>query len=120
MASIVPALRATRVPPISAVREGSAPERPAPAASRTPPSRSSSRSLALIAAGLFGGVMIALTFSVGVLALFVGIAMLAPRMVKPLASLVGYPAARLGGARAGSPARTRCATRAARRRQPRR
>ncbi len=42
--------------------------------------------------------MIALTFSVGVLALFVGIAMLAPRLVKPLASLVGAPAARLGGA----------------------
>ena len=55
-------------------------------------------SLALIAVGLFGGVMIALTFSVGVLALFVGIAMLAPRLVKPLASLVGAPAARLGGA----------------------
>ena len=41
--------------------------------------------------------MVALTFSVGVLGLFVGIAMLAPRLVKPLASVVGFPAARLGG-----------------------
>jgi putative ABC transport system permease protein len=99
VASIVPALRATRVPPISAVREGSAPE-----ASSGPLRKPYAAvavvasSLALIAAGLFGGVMIALTFSVGVLALFVGIAMLAPRLVKPLASLVGAPAARLGGA----------------------
>ena len=51
VASIVPALRATRVPPISAVREGAAPRsgRPAPQAVRRA-SRSSRRSLALIAA----------------------------------------------------------------------
>ena len=33
----------------------------------------------------------------GVLALFVGVAMLAPRLVRPLAALVGTPSARLGG-----------------------
>ena len=112
VASIVPALRATRVPPISAVREGAAPE--ASSGPRRKPYAAVAvvvSSLALIAAGLFGGVMIALTFSVGVLALFVGIAMLAPRLVKPLASLVGTPAARSAAHRAGSPARTRCATR---------
>jgi putative ABC transport system permease protein len=98
VASIVPALRATRVPPISAVREGSAPEASS-GQGRKPYAAIAvvAGSLALIGAGLFGGVMIALTFSVGVLALFVGIAMLAPRLVKPLASVVGYPAARLGG-----------------------
>ena len=89
VASIVPALKATRVPPISAVREGSRPRRhrPGPQALR----RDRGRRLLAGAdrAGLFGGVMIALTFSVGVLALFVGIAMLAPRLVKPLATLVG-------------------------------
>ena len=98
VASIVPALRATRVPPISAVREG------ATAETSSRPGRKPYAgiavvgvSLALIAAGLFGGVMLALTFSVGVLALFVGIAMLAPRMMKPLVTLVGLPAARFGG-----------------------
>ena len=98
IASIVPALKATRVPPISAVREGST------ATTSTGPGRKPYAgiavvgfSLALIAAGLFGGVMIALTFSVGVLALFVGIAMLAPRLMKPLATFVGFPAARFGG-----------------------
>jgi putative ABC transport system permease protein len=97
VASIVPALRATRVPPISAVREGSAPEAGGPGRKPYAGIAVVVSSLALISAGLFGGVMIALTFSVGVLGLFVGIAMLASRLVKPLASVVGYPAARLGG-----------------------
>jgi putative ABC transport system permease protein len=98
VASIVPALRATRVPPISAVREGSTAAMSS-ASDRKPYAGLAvvGFSLALIAAGLFGGVMVALTFSVGVLALFVGIAMLAPRLMKPLATVVGLPAARLGG-----------------------
>ncbi len=98
VASIVPALRATRVPPISAVREGSSPEATGPGRKPYAGVAVVTGSLALIAAGLFGGVVVALTFSVGVLGLFVGIAMLASRIVKPLASVVGFPAARLGGA----------------------
>ena len=98
VASIVPALRATRVPPISAVREGSA---ATPAAG---PARGLA-ALVIVAAGagadrrsaLFGGVLLGLTLVVGVLELFVGIAMLAPQLVKPLAAVVGLPAARLGG-----------------------
>ena len=35
---------------------------------------------------------------VGVLALFVGVAMLSSRLVKPLVRLVGIPARRIGGA----------------------
>ena len=100
VASIVPALRATRVPPISAVREGSTatvsgPERKPVAALLV-----IAFSLASLAIGLFGGVsggLIALTLGVGVLSLFVGIAMFASRLVKPLASVVGLPAARFGG-----------------------
>jgi putative ABC transport system permease protein len=101
VASIVPARRATRVPAISAVREGSA------AAMAAGPERGPFRglvvvgvSLASIGLGLFGGVsggLVALTLGVGVLALFVGIAMLASHLVKPIAALVGLPAARLGG-----------------------
>lgn len=101
VASIVPALRATRVPPISAVREGSS-ATPSGAPARKPYAATTvtAVSLALLAIGLFGGVgggLVALTLGAGVLALFVGIAMLAPRLVKPLASLVGLPASRLGG-----------------------
>jgi putative ABC transport system permease protein len=101
VASIVPARRATRVPAISAVREGSA------ATLAGGPERGPLRglvvvgvSLASIGLGLFGGVgggLVALTLGVGVLALFVGIAMLASHLVKPIAALVGLPAERLGG-----------------------
>jgi putative ABC transport system permease protein len=101
VASIVPARRATRVPPITAVREGAAPEaaqrrkRPYGAIGTV------SASLAMLALGLFGGVaggLVALLLGVGVLSLFIGIAMLAPRLVKPIAALVGLPASRLAGA----------------------
>jgi putative ABC transport system permease protein len=96
VASIVPARRATRVAPISAVREGAT----AVSAADRGPRRGlivTGVALASIAAGLFGGVMLGITLPVGVLALFVGIAMLAPWLVKPLAALVGLPADRLGG-----------------------
>jgi putative ABC transport system permease protein len=100
VASVVPALRATRVPPISAVREGSTATQAGPG--RKPYSAAAvvGVSLASLGIGLFGGVsggLVALTLAVGVLTLFVGIAMLAPRLVKPIAALVGLPAARLGG-----------------------
>jgi putative ABC transport system permease protein len=101
LASIVPARRATRVPPIAAVREGS----------QLPPSRLAAHSLTLglgvtgtsvaaIAAGVFadvGGGLMALLLGVGVIGLFLGIALLAPRLVKPLARVVGLPARRAGG-----------------------
>ena len=101
VASIVPALRATRVPPISAVREGSS-ATPSGGSGRKPYAGliTTGIALALLGIGLFGGVaggLVALSLGVGVLMLFVGIAMLAPRLVKPIASLVGLPAAKLGG-----------------------
>ena len=122
VASIVPALRATRVPPISAVREGSS-ATPSGGSGRKPYAGliTTGIALALLGIGLFGGVaggLVALTLVVGVLMLFVGIAMLAPRLVKPIASLVGLPAARSAARPAGSPARTRSATPGARPRRP--
>ena len=57
-------------------------------------------SLAAISLGIFGGASggaVALLLGVGVLGLFAGIAMLAPRMVKPLARIVGWPVKRAGG-----------------------
>ena len=53
-----------------------------------------------------------LGIGLGALGLFIGLAAIAPRLVRPLAHLVGLPAARLGGAPAGSRRRTRSATRA--------
>ena len=96
VASIVPALRATRVPPISAVREGATSStgqrRLAPGLVTT------GIALGALALALFGGVsggLVALLLGVGVLTLFVGIALLAPRVVKPLAYVVGAPFGRL-------------------------
>jgi putative ABC transport system permease protein len=102
LATIVPARRATRVPPIAAVREGS----------ELPPSRLAAHSLkaglavtgasvAAIAVAVFAsgvsGALVGLLLGVGVISLFLGIALLAPRLVKPLARVVGLPARRAGG-----------------------
>ena len=102
LASILPALRATRVPPIAAVREGST----------LPASRFAAHSLktavvviaasvVAICVGIFAGGLgttaVMLLLGVGVLALFVGVALAAPHMVKPLTRLVGLPARRGGG-----------------------
>ena len=102
LATIVPARRATRVPPIAAVREGS----------ELPPSRMAAHSLkaglavtgasvaaiavAVFASGLSGG-LVGLLLGAGVIALFLGIALLAPRLVRPLARVVGLAARRAGG-----------------------
>jgi putative ABC transport system permease protein len=102
LASVTPALRATRVPPIAAVREGST----------LPPSRFAAHSLktavvviaasvaaicvAIFASGL-GAMAIVLLLCLGILALFLGVALAAPHMVKPLTRLVGLPARRSGG-----------------------
>src|SRR5439155_14905670 len=62
---------------------------------------------ALMLLGLLSGAstgMRLLAIGVGALVLFVGVAMLAPRLVPPLARVLGWPAQRLGAA-AGSLAR---------------
>jgi len=102
LATILPARRATRVPPIAAVREGST----------LPPSRLAAHSLnaglavvgvsiAAISAGIFAGglsgMAVGLLLGLGVIGMFFGIALLAPRLVKPLARVVGWPARRAGG-----------------------
>ncbi len=102
-AALRPALRATRVPPIAAVREGAV----------LPPSRFArfgaypaaatlTAALALWIIGLFVGSVSTtwrlIAIGVGALALFVGTSMLAPTLVPPLARVLGAPAARLAGA----------------------
>jgi putative ABC transport system permease protein len=102
-AALRPAFRATRVQPIAAVREGAV----------LPPSRLA-RFGPLVAlatiAGAVGLMLIGLfvhslqtrdrllAIGIGAAALFVGVAMFAPKLVPPLARVLGFPAARFGGA----------------------
>ncbi|HEY6585446.1 MAG TPA: FtsX-like permease family protein [Gaiellaceae bacterium] len=102
VASLRPAFRATRVPPIAAVREGAT----------LPPSRyaflrvPASILLTLLGFGaltwgLFGPGLstteLLVWMGVGALMIFLGVALLAERLVRPLATWLGWPAARLGG-----------------------
>jgi putative ABC transport system permease protein len=102
VASITPAVRAMRVPPVEALREGA-----------VPTSRGSGRKLLLFASfllvvgvglmcvGLFGSLKsdsAAISFMGGGAALtFLAVALLSPRLVRPLASVIGRPIERLTG-----------------------
>jgi putative ABC transport system permease protein len=103
LAGLSPAVRATRVPPISAVREGAT----------LPPSRFSrywpyvAGALIVLAVAALGYSLFAddvdivqrlLAIAVGVLGLFIGVALLSSRLVRPLSAFVGWPARRIGGA----------------------
>ena len=103
VAGLFPAIRATRVPPIAAVREGATMPR-GRFARYTPYIAALIVALAVLALGygtLANDIAIGDRFAllgVGVLALFVGVAMLSSRLVRPLARVVGIPARRVGGA----------------------
>jgi putative ABC transport system permease protein len=99
--SLSPALRATRVAPVEALREGA-----------VPTIRGMSRKLtalagllllagvALMCVGLFGGGSSNASLSsvgAGAAATFLGVALISPRLVRPIASAVGLPFARFGG-----------------------
>ena len=109
LASLRPALRATRVPPVAAVREGSV----------LPPSRlarfgpPAGVAVTLVGAGLISiGIFVhgpsvaehLLAIGGGLLLLFVGVAIFSPKIVPPLAATLGWPGTKIGGA-AGSLAR---------------
>ena len=103
VAGLFPAIRATRVPPIAAVREGATMPR-GRFARFTPYVSAVIVALAVVALGvgsLSDGIAIGDRFALlgaGVLALFLGTAMLSSRLVRPLVRVVGMPARRLGGA----------------------
>jgi putative ABC transport system permease protein len=101
-AGLFPAIRATRVPPISAVREGAV----------LPASRHGHRrpymagaamllGLAVIVKGLFassGAGSVLVLLGAGTLMLFIGVALVSSYVVRPLVSVVGRPARTFGGA----------------------
>ena len=109
LASLGPALRATRVSPVTVLREGA----------ELPPSRIGRHAtaiaavvafiaLAVLGLGMFAGGIdptgrLAL-LAPGALLLFVAVALVSPRLVPPLASALGRPARRIAGS-AGALAR---------------
>jgi putative ABC transport system permease protein len=109
VASLRPAIRATRVPPIAAVREGAT--LPVSRFHRYRTLGSTITTLlgfAALAFGLFKphlgttGVLVAM--GIGALLIFIGVAAISERFVRPLAWALGWPATRIGGA-AGALAR---------------
>ena len=103
IAGLFPAIRATRVPPIAAVREG-----------YTLPHGRFHRFTPYIAVLVIGLSLFLLGYSMfrddldtasrllsiagGVILLFVGIGMISSHLVRPLAAVVGWPARAIGGA----------------------
>jgi putative ABC transport system permease protein len=102
LAALGPAMRGTRVSPVQAMREGAV----------IPQSRFGRRSVPIatgmlalavvllgtgvLAPGVSGGGRGAL-IGVGVVLLFLGVALVSPRLARPLASAIGRPLARAGG-----------------------
>ena len=103
LASLRPAIRATRVPPIAAVREGATLPESRFARFRTVGSLGlTALGFAALAFGLFGGdlgtTQILLWMGIGALLIFIGVALFSARLVRPLAAVLGAPAAEFGGA----------------------
>jgi putative ABC transport system permease protein len=102
LASLRPALRATRVQPIAAVREGATLPESRFARFRTPGSiLLTGIGFASLLWGLFGpglGTAPVLIFmGLGALLIFFGVSMLSVRLIRPLAGALGWPATRIGG-----------------------
>jgi putative ABC transport system permease protein len=100
IASLSPARRATRIAPVAALREGAT--LPPRLGTRRPsiPISFIVAGAVLCIAGAFGGAAMGqsmLLVGIGALALFFGVIMIAGRLVRPLAAIVGGPARRFGG-----------------------
>jgi putative ABC transport system permease protein len=99
IAGLFPALRATSVPPISAVREGSLPQ--SVLAPYAPYIAAATIALGggVLVYGMFAELTVTwvlILLAVGCLVLFIGVALSSSRLVKPLAWLLAWPAARTG------------------------
>lgn len=98
IAATFPARRATRVPPVAALREA------LPEIQTLPPRRIASGIVLLVLGcitlgiGLSGATSITLQLlGVGLLGIFLGVALLAPLAVGPIAAVLGWPVRRLRG-----------------------
>jgi putative ABC transport system permease protein len=102
-ASLRPAIRATRVQPIEAVREGATlPETSTPRRRLLRATALTVLGFASLVFGLFapglGTAGVLIWMGVGALMIFVGVALLSARWVPALAGVLGWPAVRIGGA----------------------
>ena len=100
IASVSPARRATRIPPVAALREGAT--LPPRLSTRRPSIPISILAVAAVLslAGALGVGSIGLSLilvGIGALGLFLGVIMIAGRLIRPLAKVVGGPARRFGG-----------------------
>jgi putative ABC transport system permease protein len=102
LAALRPAARATRVPPIAAVREGALLPTSRFARFNTPAALAVlGGAVVLMLVGLFVSSLSTglrlLAIGLGAVGVFVGVAMLAKTLVPPLARALGWPATRIGG-----------------------
>ena len=109
IASLRPAMRATRVPPIAAVREGATLPESRFARFRTPGALVlAALGFAGIAYGLFrdglGTTEILVSMGIGAVFVFLGVSLFAAKVVPALATALGWPSTKVGGA-AGALAR---------------
>jgi putative ABC transport system permease protein len=101
VSSIMPALRATRVTPLEALRDPGLDRGAQPSRRRTVIAATlAGLGAFMIGFGLFATDSAGLAFQLmgpGLVLLFIGIAMLANRAIRPIASIVGWPMERLRG-----------------------
>jgi putative ABC transport system permease protein len=100
IATTAPALRATRVPPIAALQEGYIRLGRRSRLATPLAGALTALGVGLMALGLFGSMKSNAALSLlggGALATFLGVALLSPRLVGPLASVVGRPIERMRG-----------------------
>ncbi|GAC1338949.1 MAG: ABC transporter permease [Candidatus Dormibacteria bacterium] len=98
LSAILPARRATRVSPVAAMREAVPETQPVTGRRLGVGGVVLTLGLALIVLGLFRSSSSRLQeLGAGILLSFVGVASLAPVIVRPLAGAIGWPAARLRG-----------------------
>jgi putative ABC transport system permease protein len=101
IASFFPALRATRVPPIAAVREGAELPPGRFARFRTPfAAVLTALGFGLLVLGLFshGTSTVLILLILGTLLVFIGVAMLSSPFIPALSGFLGWPATKIGGA----------------------
>jgi putative ABC transport system permease protein len=101
LASLRPAIRATRVEPIAAVREGATlPDGPLAKYRTAGSAATAALGVVALLLGLFvahgtGGVLILM--GLGAVLIFIGVALLSARIVPRLATWLGWPATRIAG-----------------------
>jgi putative ABC transport system permease protein len=98
LSALMPALRATRVPPVAGLREGAVLSTPRQGRIRTAIGAVlAAAGIVLMALGLFEALAIGLGLGFGAALVFIGTALLSPQLVPPLAAAVGRPLEAVGG-----------------------